>query len=527
MRLERIKKSTALALVLILTGLSIAGCGPSAKTVKDNPQPETANAGKEDKPLKFSIAMSDSLNDYIKKTQDPNQEKWLLEFNKRFNTEMTLRILDHKKLMEQMQIMFASGDIPDIVQAFDNYTRPDLAGSVQAGVFMPLDDILAQNKNSLPNLMQAIPKTAWDEMKYEGKTYGIPAIYLSVSSRRGTYIRKDLLDKFGLKIPKTIDEFVEVMRVFKANGVKYPYAGREKWDYTDVFFGAFGVYKTNWNPDKDGNLVPDMITPSMKEALEFHAMLRKEGLMDQEALTTNGSDWNNKINAGNVGIWNHNASSLPGYVNSVKANVPGAEVILIPSPIGKGGPGGNQGMFKYSSVIQTVYINKNFKEPARFLKLLDKLSLPESQEYFSFGIEGTDYTKKDGKIQYTAVTDPNKSAENSWRKLISLTRDDAFDKAMLPFQPSGKETLDWFLNVGPKEGLVSYDPGGFKALTDHPELRPGSSDLFYEAAAKIFFGQATPDTFDNFVKEWKKRGGDKMIKEATEIYKAGKGFPRK
>jgi len=470
--------------------------------------------------------MTDGLIDYIKKSPDINQDKWVKEFNKRFNTEMTVRFIDHKKLLENMQIMFASGDIPDIVTAFDNYLRADLAGSVENGMYMPLDDLLEKNKASISNLMNAIPKNAWDEMKYEGKTYGIPSIYLSVPARRATYIRKDLLDKFGLKIPKTMDEFVEVLRVFKKNGVKYPYAGREKWDYTDVFFGSFGVYKTSWNLNKQGELIPDMISPEMKAALKFHADLRKEGLMDPESLTTNGTEWNNKIFAGNVGVFDHNANSLPTWVSGIKANVPTAELALIPSPIGPGGPGGNQGMFKYSPVNQTIYINKNFKEPERFLKLLNTIASPEGQEFFNFGIEGEDYTKKDGKIEYTYPTDALKSSELSYRRFLSLVRDEAYTKSVIPFMPNGNEMLNWFTNVGPKEGLSWIDPGNLKSLKEHPELKPGSCDLFYEYAAKIYFGQLPADAFDDFVKEYMKRGGTQIVKEATEAYKAGKVFKR-
>ena len=52
---------------------------------------------------------------------------------------------------------------------------------------------------------------------------------MSSTTRRATYIRKDLLDKYGLDIPVTLDDFVNVLRVFKENGVKYPYVGREKF----------------------------------------------------------------------------------------------------------------------------------------------------------------------------------------------------------------------------------------------------------------------------------------------------------
>jgi hypothetical protein len=59
-----------------------------------------------------------------------------------------------------------------------------------------------------------------------------------------------------------------------------------------------------------------------------------------------------------------------------------------------------------------------------------------------------------------------------------------------------------------------------EALTTRPELGIGSGTLFLDMFAKVITGKLDLDTgFENFVAEWKKRGGDQAIKEATEWYK--------
>ena len=82
----------------------------------------------------------------------------------------------------------------------------------------------------------------------------------------------------------------------------------------------------------------------------------------------------------------------------------------------------------------------------------------------------------------------------------------------------------WIEETGPKEGSENIDPGNLTALMNYPELDTGNCDLFYEMAAKIFYGQEPADYFDEFVAEYKSRGGDEIIKEATEAYQAGKVF---
>ena len=257
-----------------------------------------SGASEEKEPLKFTMSISNGLNEYIAQSPDINQDKWVKVFNERYNLDLTLKLLDHKRFAEEMQMMFASGEIADVVKCYDNYTSPSMCQSVENGVFMPLDDILATAEEKYPNLMKTIPENAWDYNQYNGHIYGIPVSYLSRATRRATYIRKDLLDKTELGIPTTLDEFVEVLKAFRDMGVEYPYAGREYWTYTDIFFGAYGVNPLTWNLNEEGQLVPDMIRPEMKEALAFHKMLKDEGLMDPESLTTNSSDWLNKIYTG-------------------------------------------------------------------------------------------------------------------------------------------------------------------------------------------------------------------------------------
>ncbi|GAI96870.1 unnamed protein product [marine sediment metagenome] len=43
-----------------------------------------------------------------------------------------------------------------------------------------------------------------------------------------------------------------------------------------------------------------------------------------------------------------------------------------------------------------------------------------------------------------------------------------------------------------------------------------------ETAAKIIVGQESIDYFDKFVEDWKARGGNKAIDEATQWYQKNK-----
>lgn len=534
MKTKKMFKSLALLLTFVILLTASTGCSSkNVASIDSSSENQTggttqtpAAAPVEEKPVKFTMSVSNGLNEYVMKSPDINEEKWLKEINKRFNCDITLRLIDHGKYNESMQMLFASGDIPDVVKGYESYLRPDMSNSVQSGVFLALDDLIEQNKADLPNLLEQIPENAWNEMKFEGKTYGIPSTYLSVKNRRATYIRKDLLDKVGMKAPTNLEESIEVLKAFKNAGVPYPFAGREFWLFTTTFFGAFGVEYTVWSLDKDGKMTPDMIKPEMKEALAFHNKLYEEGLMDPESLTTNPSDWLNKIYSGKVGMFEHQPGQLNNFNSNLKKHVPEGELILIAAPEG---PDGRKGYRNFPQVGQTLYINKNYKEPLRILKLIDSMGTPEAQEFFTFGILGETYQKKDGKIEYTMPTEPIDQQQASFReKTLNLLRDDSVNVLMEPFKPTAKAEREFREKIAPYEGLEWYEVGNLKSINEHPDLKPGekSCNLFLEYAAKIFYGQIPASAHDDFVKEYLQRGGDEMVKEANEAYKAEKVFKR-
>lgn len=527
------KKVTALVMAAVMAAGMMAGCGQSSQGTQSAEKAKAASessgalAGADTKdaaPLTFTLSISNGLNEYIMQSPDINTDKWVKAFNERYNADITVKLLDHKRFAEEMQMMFASGDIPDIVRGYDGYTHKAMCNSVENGVFQPLDEYLENAEEKYPNLMKAIPERAWAYNKYDGKIYGIPTAYLSNLSRRATYIRKDILDKTGLEVPKTLDDTIELLRAFKEQGVEYPYAGREKWTYTDMFFGAYGVNPATWNLDADGNLVPDMIRPEMKEALAFLRRLNEEGLMDPESLTTNSSDWLNKIYSGKVGMFDHNVTQIASFNSSLQQNVPEGEFIMIPSPEG---PAGEKGAYKYAPALESIYFSKDFKDVERVLQLLDRMCTEEEQDYLSYGIEGENWTRKaDGGVEFTYPNTILGEDEIRFRKILGLVRDDSYDPRLTPFMPGGDQIVEWLEKIGANEGVANIEPGNLRSLESHPDLKPLNCDLFNEMSAKIFYGQEPLEAFDIFVEEYKKRGGDEVIKEATAVYNAGDALLR-
>lgn len=317
------KKWVSLILSTALVSSLVAGCG-SNETSDGN-----VDAAGESKPLKFSISLNTSGNAYTESSKDINTDKWVKELEKRANVDLDIKLIPLKDFDSKMAVMFAYGDIPDVVQNVGGATDKSMAGSVQAGVFMPLDDLLKENA---PNLMKVVPQEAWDEVSYDGKIYGIPT-WLSNPSRRATFIRTDLLEKTGLPVPVTIEDFLNVLRAFKKLGVSAPYQMRENFKYADIAFGAYDALGYQFTED-NGEIVPKFYnSENMEKALNVYKTMYDEGLIQKDFATIQTAQYGENIAAGNAGIWTANAQNLLDFRTQIAASNPEAKVDIISSPM--------------------------------------------------------------------------------------------------------------------------------------------------------------------------------------------------
>lgn len=501
----------------LLTGVT-AGCSSKEKSSG------AADAADDTKPVKFSISLTTSGNAYAESSKDINNDKWVKEAEKRTNVDMDIKLIPLKDFDPKMAVMFAGGDIPDVVQNVGGATDKSMAGSVQAGVFMPLDDLLNEYA---PNLMKAVPKEAWAEVSYKGKIYGVPT-WLSNPSRRATYIRTDLLEKTGLPVPKTMDDFLNVLRAFKKLGVKAPYQMRENFKYADIVFGAYDALGYQFT-EKDGQIVPKFFNAeNMEKALGVYKTMYDEDLIQKDFATIQPPQYNESIEGGNAGIWTANAASLLNFRTKITASNPEAKVDIIPSPIGDNN---QKGYGLYSSVNTSLYINsKVSKEKAiRIIKLFEWMQTPEAMNFYSFGIEGEDYTVKDGKIDYKFPVGKTAEDESGFRNMLHWIGDGTINRERTELLPGGPDVLKALDETLSKEGIggIGFVPDleSFSQFPDLASKRPDQAPkLIIDHMIKMIYGKEPISDFPKVIEEYKQKGGSEIVKEATERYNNKEGI---
>lgn len=512
------KKWVSLILSVTFVTSLTAGCG-SNETSGSN-----AGAGDESKPLKFSISLNTSGNAYAESSRDINNDKWIKELEQRANVDLDIQLIPLKDFDSKMAVKFASGDIPDVVQNVGGATDKSMAGSVQAGVFMPLDDLL---KEYAPNLMKAVPEEAWDEVSYDGKIYGIPT-WLSNTSRRATFIRTDLLEKTGLPVPGTVDDFLNVLRAFKKLGVSAPYQMRENFKYADIVFGAYDAFGYQFT-EMDGQIVPKFYNSgNMEKALTVYKTMYDEGLIQKDFATIQATQYNENIAAGNAGIWTANAQNLLDLRTQVAASNPDAKVDIIPSP---SGDNGQKGYGLYSSVNTSLYINnKVSKEKAgRIIQMFEWMQSQEAKRFYSFGIEGENYTVKDGKIDYKLPENKAAQDEEKFRNQLRWVGDGTINRERTELLPGGQDVLKALDETLSKEGVggIGFVPDleSFSKFPDLASKRPDQAPkLVIDHMVKMIYGKEPISDFPKVIEEFKQKGGDEIVKEATERYNSKEGI---
>ncbi|GIP36654.1 extracellular solute-binding protein [Paenibacillus sp. J2TS4] len=504
--------------ILLLAGLT--GCASNTEVKEGKPNPSGAAGGEQAPALR--IGQTTAGQQYIEASPDINKDKYVEKIRELSGINIRIDpLIPWQDYKQKMNLLFAGGDLPDLLQT-QGINVAEVAPAVDHGALLPLNDLIEEYG---PNLKKNIPEEAWNSPKVskDGKIYGIPQS-MFVRNDNVVYVRKDWLDALGLENPTTVDDYIEMLRAFKegdpnGNGKpdEIPYSGRANFAFTNIFFGAYDVIPDGWKYEDD-QLVPNFIRPGIKDALEVYKLLYQEKLLDNEFMVQQGKDWDAKIKGqGTVGMWQHAATYPDKWLMEVQANTPSAEIVILPAPVGPDGKGGaNRG----SSVGMVYVIPKSNENPEIAIKYLDWLFSDEAKQFLTYGMEGQNYTMEGNKAIYKYPESQEEIYEEQMYNIFL----DYMGQRYLENQDfmAGRnqgELIVEAMTIANNEGRVNdgLDMPALPTMQARPEL--AYDGLWMQFAAKVITGEESLDGFNKFVEDWKKRGGNELIKEATEWYK--------
>lgn len=301
------------------------------------------------------------------------------------------------------ELILNGSELADIVQL------PDLDLNMEyinTGKFVPLDEYM----DYMPNFCQFLrdnPEVKASLTTEKGHIYYVPQLVLTENYVPCIMYNREWLKKTGKDEPTTLDEFVELLRIYKNSDMN----GNGKADeiplnlapeFLPYMFGpAFGLdLVSGFNVNSD-NLVEYSYynNDRFKDYLTFVNMLYTEGLLDNNYYSSTRETIKEQCAADCIGVtfdysWHMSMLYSPQYKSYDGS-----------SPVFSGGvplSGTNKGYYIGRNAISGLFgvtYNDNIIDS---VKLLDYMLSEENELSYCFGIEGESYIMKtDGTKEFT------------------------------------------------------------------------------------------------------------------------------
>jgi putative aldouronate transport system substrate-binding protein len=560
-------------LCAVVMGLSLVACGKNdSPTGSEQSKSDTSTTQSEgtstaeikedgpltkyDPPIEFSTVMSltDAMQNYIGVKEDVlTNNNWINGYEKDLGIKVNYKwSVPSTQYDQKLNAQIASDDLPDIMQV----SATQLKSLVDAGMVYDMTQVFNDYQSPFTReMMAADGGVALSQATFNDKLMALPNVGGNKDSASMLWIRQDWLDKLGLKAPTTTDELVALAKAFTENDPD----GNGKADTFGIamnnaiytggnsdmtgFFEGLGVNPTAWIEGKDGKAEFGLIQPQIKQGLSILAGMYKDGYMDKEFLTKDGSKVAEDIVAGKVGmLYGQHWLAFWPLQDSINQNK-NADWIPYPIPSIDGQPA----KVTIGSSAGTFYaVNVNCKHPEAAVKLLNYFyekdcALSEGADTQNFHITSNQATEHpeaafdwavvksfyplqnlfihDGVVKYLDGDDS--VLENSWVKDNAIQcekyEEDPVENAVYwsSYRWSGPKSAFTIIDYYDTNKLMLQNLYIMSDTDSMVQYNTTLDQLALETFTKIIMGTASIDEFDNFVSQWKNLGGDKITEEVN------------
>lgn len=425
-----LKKLAALLLAVTVTATAFGGCGKSDdKAQGGETQANVTDSSMEGNMYKKGLPLvkdKETLHMYsIKDVRqlDFNEMEFFKRLEEKTNIHIEWEFEDNTAGGQKKQLILASGQYPDAFFMGLNYS--DLSKYYNDGIFIKLDSLIDQYGDNINAAFAQKPIYKQLCTYVDGSIYTLGA----TGEDEGHYnpdqlfIYKPWLDKLGLPIPSTMDEFYTTLKAFKekdpnGNGKadELPFSFRNESQIQGIhsFFAAFGfsdLVTSIKTPDakdhfvvENGKVLFTADKPEYKEAVTFINKLFQEGLFDKEGFTQDTKQYfakgkTEQVTLGSFMLWN--AVNMAGPERSKD---------YVPVPPMKG-PGGKQLWTKYMGTSGNLNgaqfaITKACKNPEIVLRWINEFYDKKTSAEAIYGPIGLMFKEgADGMLEFLPTPD--------------------------------------------------------------------------------------------------------------------------
>ena len=422
---KSLKRVAASVLALALTAGTLTGCSKSATSSSAAPASTSASSTAQSEqtepitfPLTEPVELTIAASDLGAASLADNLPVWQ-EIERRTNVKVNWDVTAAAQYVEVMKLRVSAGggNLPDIMLLPNGLSLAELGSQ---GMILPLEDYIETNGDNILAAYEKFPNMR-ALTSADGHIYSINSMNeAAYFSPYGFIVRKDWLDRVGLDIPTTIEEWEEGMRAFKAQDAngngnpndEVPYsAGGTVW-YTTYWGNAWGLHmiqSSGWYPDENGQMQYEYLSDNAREWLTWLNKMYSEGLIDPEFMTLGDeAKMFEKVVRDEIGVFTANPSNIPTLLATLQANgVKDAELVAVAPPKG---PHAQATEVIGDMAVDGYVVSSSCENPDIAIAFINYLLSDEGAELLNFGIEGETYNKNsDGTYTLTEVVtnDPN------------------------------------------------------------------------------------------------------------------------
>jgi putative aldouronate transport system substrate-binding protein len=308
---------------------------------------------------------------------------------------------------DAFNLLIAAGTAPDLIGEYDQ--SPGYMAWYGQGVYQQID--VKMLNQYAPNYVKYEGASVINTGKIQGKQIFLPAKRpIPLDSTYVKMYRQDWMDKLGIAMPRTLDEFYNMLLAFKTKdpGNVGSKIIPETYDLPGATVNGSATGNYPFRPanlsDLEKYMYSDIATPALswepeKKRLQFLNREYNAGLISPEfMLDTDNSKARSAFMNGNAGVWSEYIPQDNGYIAALVKNVPTAKISTAMPLTQRAGTIATS--YYYTPAVGLMNgINKNTKNVAEVLKYIDWLSKPENLNSVMWGVEGKTYQNKDGKKQ--------------------------------------------------------------------------------------------------------------------------------
>ena len=442
----------------------------------------------------------------------------------------------------KLTLLINSGQYGDAILGGPVLNYISASRYIASGIFKDLTPYINETVTpNIYNILQARPEAYGMISGADGKIYTLP--YKTAEGDCGIespmWMNKKWLDKLGLSVPKTIDEFTAVLKAFRdkdpnGNGVQdeIPYLVSTAREYysLEAIYGSFGIACKDGTLDGflqvvDGKVRFCPITDAWKEAVEYQAMLYDESLMWNECFTASSSTGLSKLTSETCVVGCFTSNTVPispnrkDYICIDPPKADGHEVVWYTNP---------------STVASKdrFYVTNKCRYTEILLKWVDKLYTYDSAFEAVYGsqADGRWYVDENGK---RVINDKLSSDELTKIDTEHPTMEDLISRFPTPLTlkdyqenivDSNFDTIVTTETVYSKWKNKELWPRPYLTNDDAKTIYKLTTDIFYQVSlyrANWITGKTDINAeWDSYVKKLEDLGTDELVAAMQRAYDA-------